>query len=199
MKGMGAKIRYLRESRNMTQTDLADRIGISRSALNNWEHDLREPSVSMLNALARAFAVTVQDIVGDSVPIADNVFPVYLRKIPVYGSIGAGAPKIADDQISEYISTDSDADFAVLVDGDSMQPTISKGDLALIAKQDDVDNGQIAAVLIKDEESAVCKRIIHVPNGIMLISDNTEKYPPITYAADEVKILGRICQTLRRF
>lgn len=193
---LAKRIRTYRRNLNLTQAELAEKMGVSRAAVNNWENLDIEPNIERLNLLAEIFHISLQELTtGIRV---SNAVPVPMRRIPVYGQIGAGAAKIADNEITEYISTDTNADFAVVVDGDSMQPTIMRGDLALIAKDECVESGQIAAVLIKDEEQAVCKRILYGVNDITLISDNSEKYPPLKFSEDEISILGRVKQILRK-
>ena len=67
---------------------------------------------------------------------------------------------------------------------------IRDGDLVFIRRQDDVDDGQIAAVIVDD--SATLKRVYHVPNGLQLLSENS-KYPPMLFTrpdCDSIRILG---------
>ena len=52
------RIRYLRDKAGMTQTDLARRLGISRSAVNSWEMSLSTPSVSNIVELTKIFHVS---------------------------------------------------------------------------------------------------------------------------------------------
>lgn len=197
MDTLGNRIRTMRMTRSLSQQDLADQIGVSRSAVGNWENDAREPNLEMLNALADVFNVSFHDlVVGYS--NAGNVFTPKLKRIPIYESVGAGSGRCADDRVDHYLSTETDADFGVRVDGDSMEPTILKGDTVLASKQEDVDDGQIAVLLFGDDNTAVCKRVIHVPGGVMLVSDNADKYPPRTIRGDEpIRILGRVRQVLR--
>ena len=193
---LAKRIRTYRRNLNLTQAELADKMGVSRAAVNNWENLDIEPNIERLNLLADIFHISLQELTTGIK--ASNAIPIPMKRIPVYGQIGAGSAKIADNHITEYISTDTNADFAVVVDGDSMQPTIMRGDLALIAKDETVESGQIAAVLIKDEEQAICKRILYGVNDITLISDNSEKYPPLKFAEDEICILGRVKQIMRK-
>ena len=68
---------------------------------------------------------------------------------------------------------------------------IMDGDLVFIRRQDDVDDGQIAAVVIDDR--ATLKRVYHIPNGLQLLSENP-KYPPMIFTypdCESIRILGR--------
>ena len=64
-----------------------------------------------------------------------------------------------------------------------MMPNYRIGDLALVRYQDDVLDGQIAVVCLDDE--VTLKRIYHMPNGIVLHSDNP-KYKPVMISEDDV-------------
>ncbi|MBQ8341686.1 MAG: helix-turn-helix transcriptional regulator [Clostridia bacterium] len=60
------RIRYLREKNNLTQTDLANRLGISRSAVNAWEMSLSSPSISNIVEMSRVFHVTADYLLSAS-------------------------------------------------------------------------------------------------------------------------------------
>ena len=87
---------------------------------------------------------------------------------------------------------DVDCDFALRVTGDSMTGArIFDGDIVFIRRQDDVDDGQIAAVIIDDR--ATLKRVYHIPNGLQLLSENP-KYPPMIFTFadhDSIRIIGK--------
>ena len=83
-------------------------------------------------------------------------------------------------------------DFALRVRGDSMTGArIRDGDIVFIRAQEDVDDGQIAAVIVEDE--ATLKRVYHVRDGLQLLSENPN-YPPMLFTLEEyasIRILGR--------
>lgn len=124
---------------------------------------------------------------------ADSLLPVSRRRVPLLGAIAAGVPIYAEQTLD---ATDCDAamqcDFALRVRGDSMiGARIRDGDIVFIRRQDDVDDGQIAAVIVDDE--ATLKRVYHIKNGLQLLSENP-KYPPMVFTLEEygsIRILGR--------
>ncbi len=59
---IGSGIKKLRESRNLTQMDLAKKLGVTRQALSMWESNKRELKATMLNKMAKAFRVSVDEI-----------------------------------------------------------------------------------------------------------------------------------------
>ena len=124
---------------------------------------------------------------------ADSILPVSQRRIPLLGAIAAGTPIYAEETLD---TAECDAamhcDFALRVQGDSMiGARIQDGDIVFICAQEDVDDGQIAAVIVEDE--ATLKRVYHIKNGLQLLSENP-KYPPMVFTLEEyasIRILGR--------
>ena len=124
---------------------------------------------------------------------AGDLLPVARRRVPLIGAIAAGTPIYAE-QTLEVADCDAamQCDFALRVRGDSMTGArIHDGDIVFIRRQDDVDDGQIAAVIIDDE--ATLKRVYHIKNGLQLLSEN-RNYPPMVFTYEEdgsIRILGR--------
>ena len=171
-------------------------VKLNRSDLSQYVNGKVEPSREKLAVLSRALDVPEPWLMGYDGGLEGiaNLIPIRRVKIPLLGSIAAGEPIRAEQEYDTYVEADADArsDYALRVDGDSMEPTILRGDLVFIRQQDDVDDGEIAAVLIDD--SATLKRVYHVRNGLTLTSDNLAKYPPrmVTYPEhDTIRILGK--------
>lgn len=180
-----------------------DQFGVkmNRSDISQYISGKVVPSQRKLSILSMALGVQEPWLIGYDVPmkanddsaLPSNIRPVEKVKVPLIGSIAAGLPIFAEEDLDTYIEADSDirCDFALIVEGDSMEPTIHNGDVVFIRKQDDVDDGQIAAIIIDD--SATLKHVYHIPGGIQLISENP-KYPPQIYTmenSDYVAVLGR--------
>lgn len=217
--GLGEKIHSLRISHGMTLEELGNKVGVGKSTVRKWETGMITSIRSdKIEKIAAALDTTpayllgwpremdeLDGIVHDSYPdfvpgkgyIAEkrpsNLLPIHARKVPILGGIAAGEPIYAQEEHEEYADVDEDTpcDYALRVEGDSMEPTICLGDLVFIRRQSDVNDGQIAAVLIED--SATLKRIFHQSGSLTLISDNAAKYPPrhITREDGEIRILGR--------
>ena len=127
------------------------------------------------------------------------------RKIGVLSSVGAGIPIEAvdvfdqdDPEAWEEITADlakGGEFFALRIKGDSMLPRIRRGDVVIVRKQDTVEEGDCAIVLVNGNEG-VCKRIHYRDDGISLLSNN-EEYPPITFTRQQitdmpVRIVGKV-------
>ena len=112
------------------------------------------------------------------------------------GSIACGAPIFADEDRDSYVTVGDniDADFCLKASGDSMMGArIFDGDIVFIRKQETVDNGEIAAIIINDE--ATLKRVYYYPTeDKIVLSPENPRYAPLVYIKDEldtIKILGK--------
>ena len=89
--------------------------------------------------------------------------------------------------------------FAMKVIGHSMEPRIQEGDLLIIHKQEDVESGEIAIVLINGDEATV-KQVKKHPDGIMLIGFNQDIYEPHFYSNKQIeqlpiRIMGKVVES----
>lgn len=188
------------EIRQIRQADLVERTGIPKSAISQYCSGAFKPKQKRLFQIAEALNVDEAWLMGLDVPMERNAGPKNIipmpemRKIPLLGNIACGEPILAAENIGEYIEIPKhiNADFALTCKGDSMiNARIFDGDVVYIRKQDTVDNGQIAAVLIDNE--ATLKRVKLLPDRIILSPENP-LYDPLVYRAEEmndVHILGK--------
>ena len=124
-------------------------------------------------------------------------------KVSVLGSIAAGTPIEAIQQEVDKVALPEDLQnngehFGLKVKGDSMiEAGINDGDTVIVKKASNADNGQIAVVLIDDQE-ATLKRIRKKGNTIALESAN-KNYDTKIYAANRIKIQGKLVSLYRNF
>jgi|TARA_B100000676_G_C17867539_1_gene726771 repressor LexA len=124
-------------------------------------------------------------------------------KVSVLGSIAAGTPIEAIQQEVDKVALPIDLQnngehFGLRIKGDSMiEAGINDGDTVIIKKASTADNGQIAVVLIDDQE-ATLKRIRKKGNTIALESAN-KNYDTKIYAANRIKIQGKLVSLYRNF
>ena len=126
----------------------------------------------------------------------DNILPITTQKIPFLGSVACGQPIYAEEDKESYIvlGTNIKADFCLRAQGDSMiDARIHDGDIVYVRKQEAVDNGEVAVVLIGDE--ATLKRVYYYPDKQkLLLQPANPKYEPFIYVGDELdqrRILGK--------
>ena len=193
MNTLGDRIRILRSGRALTQQAVAEALGVSRSAVAMWEKDEREPDLETLAQLAKLLGVPLTALVERrEAPLPQNLRPVRARRIPLLGTIAAGEPIFAEEEHETYVDVGGSvrADFALEVQGESMEPVYKDGDVVYIRSQDDVLDGQVAAVVV--DNSATLKRVYHLPVGVQLMPLNPA-FAPMLFTpenSDSVRILG---------
>lgn len=126
----------------------------------------------------------------------DNIFPITTKRVPFLGSIACGEPVFANEEHELYVEvgTNVHADFCLQAAGDSMiGARIHDGDIVFIRKQDMVDNGEIAAVIIEDE--ATLKRVNYYPDkNLLILHAENPSYKDLIYTdaeLDQIVILGK--------
>ncbi len=116
------------------------------------------------------------------------------RGLPLLGSVAAGVPTLADEQVEEYIETPFEGDFVLRVKGDSMMnASILDGDLVVVKQQETAKNGEIVVARIEDE--ATVKRFFREKGHIRLQPEN-DAFAPII--SDDVHVLGKVVGVLRK-
>lgn len=198
MATTGERIKEARKMRGMTQTELAEKIGMKFSAIHKYENGLvvnlkRETIAALANALEVSPAWLM--CMDDTPILPSNVIPMpVMRKIPLVGSIACGTPILAEENCEGEVDVPDHvrADFALRCKGDSMiNARIFDGDIVYIRQQESVEHGEIAAVLIGDE--ATLKRVYIHDDCISLEAENPQ-YKPMVYRGEEmnnIRILGK--------
>lgn len=194
------RLKQLREEHNMSQAVLARILGISQSSVGMWESGRTKPDNKHLNELAKLFNVSMDFLVGisnqkNNIPDIDNLIPLpETTPVPLIGTIACGTPIYAEQNIEAYLNVPECAhgSFALRCKGDSMiNARIFDGDIVILRRQEDVEDGEIAAVLIDCE--ATLKRVRHLP-GKLVLSPCNPLYDDIILKGEEldsVRILGK--------
>lgn len=204
------KLKELRTSKNLTQTDLAKQLNqqfdlkIDRSMVSKWETGFQEPVTYTIKCLSQFFGVSM-DYLNDNEETARNSSKGV--KIPVLGYVKAGVPMEAVENIIDYEEIPLEMArtgeyFGLKIKGDSMEPRILEGDVVIVRKQETVENGETAVVLVNGDEATV-KRFYKSAMGISLISTNT-KYDPFNYSPEEVEhlpvsVIGKVVELRGKF
>lgn len=196
---IGDNIKKLRESKGLSQVELGKIAGVSDKAVSTWENNIKTPRVGVLQKLSDYFGVSKSDIiedVNDIISKYDNISPISKQKIPLLGEIACGKPIYADEHIECYIEagTNVQADFCLKAKGDSMiGARILDGDIVFIRKQDMVEDGEIAAVIIENE--ATLKRVYYdKENNLLKLVAENPNVATMVYSGEElnqIHILGK--------
>lgn len=193
--------KYMQE-KEITQTDLANRLQVNKSVVSSWLSGARYPRMNTMERIAAIFNIEKTDLMNEKSPKREPV------KIPILGSVVAGAPLEAIENIIGYeeITPELAAKgeyFALEIKGASMEPKLYEGDIVIIKTQTYCDSGDIAIVLVNGNEATV-KKVVFSPSGITLIGFNANVYPPHLYTAEEVQtlpvsIVGKVIESRRRY
>ena len=187
------------------KADVVRQTGISESTVYDYFNGHTLPSPESIDKLARFFHVDKGQL-DPRYAMPENLTPIdqsHLIEIPLIGHIACGEPITADQNIEGYIteyfpeSVDPDSIFALKCEGDSMEPYILDGDIAYIRQQPEVEDGEIAAVLVDGDTRATLKRVKKVGDQVFLLPDNP-RYSPIVLDEDHPgKIIGKMIKMSR--
>lgn len=210
MSTLGSRIRELRLERKMTGDELGKVLGISKSTISLYEHNKSTPDDAIKKKICSYFDVSFDWLMGITTS-RTTIIPKRTGKgvpIPVLGRVVAGIPLEAVEEIFDYeeiapeLAATGDF-FALKIRGHSMEPRMLEGDVVIVRRQDDVDSGDIAIVLVNGNEATV-KRVKKQEDGITLIATNTSVYEPHFYSNKEiqslpVQILGKVVELRCKF
>lgn len=206
MANLQNRLKNLRKEFNYTQKDMGSLLGITTSAYGFYEQGRTEPTLDILEKLSNIFSVSIDYILGnDDVRLKNEIKIENVVKLPVLGSVRAGTGGWAIEEVigHEYafnLNSDTSDYYYLKVKGDSMEPRISEGDLALVKKQSDVESGDLAIVLINGDEGVI-KKVIKRDDCLELHSFNAY-YPVRVFsgqALQDVKIIGKVINTTRHW
>ena len=217
------RLKELRKEHNITQKDFAEIFNISNGTIAMWETEKRTPDTETIKKIATYFHVSTDYLLGH---VNDPWFHLdnerILRdinsyedddntsrgiRIPVLGSIPAGIPIEAIEDVLDYEEIPADWTtggreyFALKIQGDSMEPKYLDDDIVIFQKAETCDSGTECAVMVNGYD-ATFKKVIIQKSGIVLQPLNTRDHEPTFYSNSEVnelpvRVIG-IAKELRR-
>lgn len=183
------RLKELRKAKGLTQVELAKQIGIGQSGYSDWERGITKIDSESLTKLSALFSVSVGYLLGKDDDAKEN-----FRRIPVLGSVPAGIPIDAVEDIVDWedlpesmFSGDKEY-FALEVKGDSMWPDYLPGDIVIVRKTPCCESGDVCVVYVNGYEATLKQVKVDADGSISLIPKNQE-YAPRTYTLDEVRSL----------
>lgn len=202
-KYIGKRIKEFRKAHNLTTEELAEKIGTTRATVTRYENGVRKANQDVLFQLADIFNVSVDDFFPprDSMP-SNIIYPLSSGlqqvSIPIIGTIACGDPITAEENIEGYTKetfekpAPSGTLFALRCKGHSMEPIIPNGALVTLRAQPDVEDDEIAAVLVDGDNEATLKRIKHQNGMVMLLPENKDYTPIILNKDNPGRIVGKV-------
>jgi repressor LexA len=205
-----SRIKQLAKEQGRSIAYLCQKMGVARVYFNDIEKHNREIPLEKLTIIADALRTTVAYLKGETEeknPLpASNLTPLPqrgMRIIPVYETVSAGFGAQAEDHVIDYlpcfILSESEAEdsIGIKVKGDSMYPKIEDGDIIRVVKQNSVESGQLAVVLVDDE--GFVKRVTY-GHGFVELQSINPLYPPMRFEgteAERVRVIGLVRQIIK--
>lgn len=141
------------QARGISRSRAAQEMGLSNSTVTKWKNTGATPSGETLARVSAYFGVPVGELLGEAVPFDPAL------TAPLLGTVRAGLPMYAEENIEGYIPItrkDGARYFWLRVRGDSMNAAgISENDEILVREQPEVENGQLAVVMVNGDEATV--------------------------------------------
>lgn len=217
---VGKRIKQLRNENGFTQEELGQKIGVKKAAIQKYENgSVVNIKKDRLKILAEVLSTTPSYIMGwaefdeqlDTRKIKQEVDQMsHGTRIPILGKVAAGIPIEAIEnlngdeweEIPDEMATQADY-FALRIQGNSMEPKFSEGDVVIVKKQDDIESGDIAVVMVNGDDATV-KKVMKQDSGIVLVSLNSSVYPPVFYDNKSIYelpiiILGKVVELRAKF
>ena len=208
---LGDIISQYRKSHGLSMDGFSKLSGISKAYISMLEKNVTQrgnepaPSIDIYRKVATAVGVDTDELIRmvdgkitleTATPEAKNIIPMpKMNRIPLIGTIACGTPILAVENIEDEVDIPEDihADFALRCKGDSMiGADIRDGDIVYIRQQDEVNPGQIAAVLV--EEEATLKRFYYDEKaGVVTLVSENPTIAPMIYQGEtlnHIRVLG---------
>lgn len=212
-----SRLSELMQERGIRQVDILNaakpfcsqyNVRLGKNDLSQYVNGKVEPKQEKLTILGLALNVSEAWLMGydvppsridTSIPTVPNIIPMpEMHRIPILGRISAGLPLYAEEHIEGYTYTELNGGaeyFALKVSGDSMTAArIHDGDTLIVRRQEVVDNGQIAVVIVGDDEATV-KRFYQNKNNITLMPQSTNPiHQPQIYDTNStnIRVIGLV-------
>lgn len=199
------RLKQARKSKKFSQAELSRRLGVTQQAVGKWETGRSTPDPGTVARLAEILGTTADALLGlqqpeFTPPVGDHFVSYSESPIPVVGTVRAGYGALAfeEDYGTEYACVkDPSSYFYLVVKGDSMEPRISDGDLALVHRQSTLENGELGVMVYGTDGEGTLKKYIRRGNAVVLHPFNPS-YEDLVIKGedlDHLYIAGKVVET----
>ena len=200
---LGTRLKQLRKKHKLTQSQLAARLKVSQQAVGKWETGRSLPEPILIMQLAAFFQVSTDYLFGQSTSSGQDSLTPPSIMLPVLGLVRAGYGNLAFEELLGYEPANlnsAENHFYLQVQGDSMEPRIRDGDLALVRRQPILENGDLGVMVYGDGE-ATLKRFIRKGQAVALQPFNPVYDSLIISGLDleRLYIVGKVIETKARW
>lgn len=191
----GKRLAEVMTDNNDTTYSLGEYLQLSNATISRYTTGGMAPKIPTVQAIAEKYGVDPMWLMGTEGASKYGEKNQAIKKIPILGTIAAGTPILAHENIEgyEHVPEDTKVDFCLYIKGDSMiGARILDGDMVYIRKQPEVENGEIAAVII-DAEEATLKRFYRLNGTVILRAENPNYADKVFNKKDmkQVNVLGK--------
>ncbi len=205
MKNINNVLKDYRTRLGISLDELGRITGIPKSTLSRYENNCdQKMDIGNVSEIAKALKIPAS-VMGREIFDGLASEEALGSKVPVLGKVSAGLGTNATEEILCYETVEekygTEDYFCLLVKGDSMSPRIDHGDVVLVKRQDYVENGELAIVIVDDEDGLI-KKIEYGKDFIKLISFNMQHYPERVFEKNDinrVKIIGKVVESKRKW
>lgn len=210
-----ARIFELVDEAHMEQKQFASILGTTDKTVSAWRTGRSKSYTKYLPQIAEALGTTTEYLLTGNGPKqkravseSDTALPKgaeridldTFHRIPILGRISAGLPLYAEQHIEGYTLTDLNGGaeyFALRVSGDSMNAArIQDGDILIVRRQEEVENGEVAVVMVGDEDATV-KRFYATGSTVTLMPQSTNPtHQPQIYdtTTTPIRVIGKVVE-----
>lgn len=197
---MADRIKERRKAMNMTQEELAAKLGLQKSAIAKYENgrvqNIKRPVIGKMASVLECSPYYLMALDEQEATDHPDLRPAGVQRFPVLGSVSCGEPRFMaeEKEILIDVANPPKADFVLTAKGESMiNIGIHDGDIVFIHKQPTVENGQVAVVAIG--EDALLKRFYYYPEKqLVILKPENPAYDDIVligHELEDVHVLGR--------
>ncbi|WP_417088102.1 helix-turn-helix domain-containing protein, partial [Eubacterium maltosivorans] len=191
--------RQLRKERNLSQANLAERLGVSQTAVSQWETDKNYPDINTIKQLADIYSVTTDYLLGvDSSRLKkDNEIVVYTR-VPAGVEWANIEERAGYEELGVKMLENGKTYVGFKVSDDEMAPVFLKDDVLIIEVRDNCEDGEIALVQVSGYDAEI-KYVFMQPNGVLvqpLVPSKRGDFYANT-SKEKARILGVVRQVRR--
>jgi repressor LexA len=179
-----SRLKELRAKKVLSQKDLGSLIGLSDKTISAYENGRNAPDFEILKKLSRVFGVSVDYMLGASIESETTAQEYPLETIPIFEKTSFKNP-------FDYLKlpTWAGCNYGILVTDDSTEPTLSKGDIALIRKGPAIEGD---LVVWKTDEQIDIFRLYFQDDMIILKPENSKYRPVILNSTEIVRSLNGV-------
>lgn len=186
---LSKNLRRLMSEKGVDRNQMCKDLGIAYTTFNDWYNGVKYPRIDKIEMMANYFGLPKSALIEEHEDVPSNIIPIRFNRKPLIGDIACGTPILAEENITDYVDVPEhiNCDFALRCRGRSMiNLGVKEGDIVYIRSQPEVQNGQIAAVIVDGMEAeATLKKFYRYDNQIVLVPANDED-KPFVYIGEEM-------------